>query len=130
LAVFAKDLTSKFQVLTPNEYEAGTYHERGGERSYRYLRDYVFPQVQKFNKTLRAVEDSEPTDVSPEQKENMAVAIFLNKTKQMDYNFKDFDAMQWRLFPSSKILSKLPKFNLPSSGCVEDKEAPTPQFLF
>ena len=52
--MFTTGLTLKYSQLSPNDCHDGTYHKRG-LRVYPYLRDNVFPEIQKFNKALRIV---------------------------------------------------------------------------
>ena len=95
--------------LAPLGHAPGTYHERG-DRVYKYLRDNCFNEIQKFNKSIRMIEVSNPSGVSEIQKINMAVAIHLQLTKKMDYQYKDFDKTKWRLFGAWVALRDLPKF--------------------
>jgi hypothetical protein len=39
----------------------------------------------------------------------MAYAIFMKKTKTMDYNFKDFEICQWKLYMPYTMLKHMPK---------------------
>lgn len=121
---FSRDLLEKYKCISPSDVRPSTYYERGA-RVYPYLRDNIFPEIQKFSKALRLVDASGPSGVTEDQKTNMAVAIFLQKTDRMNYEFKDFDASSWRLFASWKVLKNLPKFlvitqntsgGIPSSG--------------
>lgn len=109
LEKFSADIVEKLKVLSPSDVRPGTYYERG-VRIYPYLRDNVFPEIQKFSKAMRLVEASGPSGVTDDQKVNMSVAIFLKKTDRMDYTFKDFDASSWRLYGAWKVLKNLPKF--------------------
>ena len=56
------------------------------------------------------IEVSNPSGVSEIQKINMAVAIHLQLTKKMDYQYKDFDKTKWRLYGAWVALRDLPKF--------------------
>ena len=106
---FNNDIVEKMRLLAPSGYLPGTYHERA-HRIYKYLRDNVFGEVQKFNKSLRLVEISHPSGVTEEQKVSMAIAIHLKLTKKMDYEFKDFEKSKWRLYGAWDVLRHLPKF--------------------
>ena len=53
-------LIEKFEAISPSNCEDGTHYKRG-TRTYPYLRDNVFPKIQKFNKALRTVYCSNPT---------------------------------------------------------------------
>ena len=48
---FSLDLVDRFKHISPSDYVDGTYSKRG-DRVYPYLRDNVFPDVQKFHKAL------------------------------------------------------------------------------
>lgn len=124
MEVFIATLLQKLEQLAPNDAPDGTYHHRG-DRCYYYLRDSVFPEIQKFNKAVRIVENSKPTGVDKKQKLNMAVAIHLAKTRQMNYDFKDFDSSQWKYIGGYMSLQLLPKFApFQSKSCdsTEDDE--------
>ena len=60
---FSVDLVDRFKVLSPSNCEPDTYYKHGS-RVYPYLRDNVFPEVQKFHKSLRIVLVSNPTGVT------------------------------------------------------------------
>lgn len=123
--VFNQKLVEVLELLSPSEVEEGTHYHRG-DRVFPYLRDNVFPDVMKFNKSLRVVEMSGPSGVTDDQKVNMAVAIHLNKTKKMECMYKDFDAKEWRFYTSWKELRNLPKFRFFSNEDThrsEDSEA-------
>lgn len=106
---FNNAILKRIEELAPNQIDAGTYHQRG-DRVFPYLRDNVFPDVQKFNKARRLVELSCPSGVTEQQKVNMAVAIHLKESTMMDYKYKDFDPYLWRFYSAWLQLRKLPKF--------------------
>ena len=81
---FNQSISDTMKQLSPSPCEEGTYYHRG-DRIFPYLRDNVFPDVQKFNKARRIIEASCPSGVTDDQKVNMAVAIHLQKTKVMEY---------------------------------------------
>ena len=66
--------------------------------------------MQKFNKSRRIVEYSNPSGADEQQKINMAVAIHMKETNLMEYKYKDYDSMKWRFFKGWKILRNIPKF--------------------
>ena len=54
------------------------------------LRDNIFPDIQKFIGTLNLVNDSHPTGgLTAKEYHCMAIAIHLNLTKKVDYDFCD-----------------------------------------
>ena len=109
IETFNKDILERVRDLAPVGHAPGTYHERGN-RAYKYIRDNVFNDVQKFNKAIRIVDLSNPGGVSESQKVNMAIAIHLNLTKKMSYEYKDFNKGQWKLYGAWAALRVLPKF--------------------
>ena len=102
------DLSGKFEAVSPTNCELGRYYHRK-DTVYPYLRDNIFPNVQKFNKSLRIIEISNPTGTT-EQDMNMAVAIHLGETQKMDYAYKDYDHLKWKFYGAFQVLRKLPKF--------------------
>ena len=90
----------------------------GAAQLYKYIRDSIIKPLQKFNSSLRAVELSQPSGTSQDQNLNMAYAIFMNKTKTMDYNFKDFDIKKWKLYLSYNHLKLMPKLMLCDSTTI------------
>jgi hypothetical protein len=79
---------------------------------YIYIRDSIVKPLQKFNTSLRAVELSEPSGTNQEMNLNMAYAIFMKKTKKVEYIYKDFDIKKWKLYPSYNMLKLMPKLML------------------
>jgi hypothetical protein len=79
-----------------------------------FLRNQVFPDVYKFNEALHLVQASHPTSVNDDNILSMAIAFHLGETKQMDYQFKNYDHTKWAKFAAWKILSVSPKFRPPS----------------
>ena len=103
--MFTTGLTLKYSQLSPKDCPDGTYHKRG-PRVYPYLRDNVFPEVQKFNKALRLVYSSNPTGTSEEEKIRMAIAIHMKEIKKMDYQYKSYPESNWKLYSSWVHLKK------------------------
>ena len=116
---FNTDLLAKLEEMSPTDCEDGTYHKRG-VRVYPYLRDNVFPEIQKFNKALRIVYMSNPTGVTEDEKVFMAVAIHVKKTKHMEYQYKNFDPSNWKLYEGWCHLKKIPKFAYRSDSLVAE----------
>ena len=114
---FSVDLVDRFKTLSSSNCEPDTYYKRGS-RVYPYLRDNVFPEVQKFQKALRIVLVSNPTGVTEKEKENMAVAIHCKETKKMEYKYKSYTPSEWNLYPGYLHLKKLPQFNVSCSPIV------------
>ena len=79
---FNSDILAKLEAISPADCQDGTYHKIG-IRVYSYLRDNIFPDIQKFNKALRIVYSSNPTEVTEEEKVFMVIAIHCKETKQM-----------------------------------------------
>ena len=116
---FSIDLIDRFKVLSPSTCEPDAYYKRGS-RAYPYLRDNVFPEVQKFQKALRVVLVSNPTGVTEQEKEYPAVAIHCKETKKMDYRYRTYNPNEWKLYQAYFYLKKLQKFNLSYRPDVPD----------
>ena len=121
---FNSDLLAKLEEISPTDCADGTYHKRG-IRVYPYLRDNVFPDIQKFNKALRIIYSSNPTGVTEDEKVFMAVAIHVKKTKQMEYQYKSFDPSSWKMYEGWRELKKIPKFAYSSHTLVPETPSPT-----
>ena len=106
---FTTDLVKKYEVISLSSCADRTYYRRG-DRVYAYLRDNVFPSVQKFQKALRVVYSSNPTGVTEQESINMAVAIHCKETKSMEYIYKSFDPKAWKCYEGWVHLNKIPKF--------------------
>ena len=118
---FALDIVDRFKQISSADCADGTYFKRG-VRVYPYLRDNVFPEVQKFQKALRVVSVSDPTGVTEKEKVNMAVAIHCKETNKMEYKYKSYDPNEWKYYQAYLHLKTIPKFaNLPSTVVVEER---------
>ena len=118
LADFFVNLLEKYKTVSPTNCDDGRYYLRG-DSVYPHLRDYVFPDVQKFQKAIRIVDASNPSGTTEKENLNMAIAIHTKATKKMEYKFKDFDSSKWKLYESYIELKKLPKFfKSPSTSSV------------
>ena len=81
------------------------------------LRDNIFPDIQKFIGTLNLVNDSHPTGgLTAKEYHCMAIAIHLNLTKKVDYDFCDnkprsFNpAERWPNYLAFLVVKDQPKF--------------------
>ena len=92
---FSNEVLLRTEEFSPPEAQEGRFHHRS-PRIYTYLRDRVFPTLQKFNKALRHIYSCNSTGVTEQEKINMAVALFLDKTTTMDYAFKNFNPLNWK----------------------------------
>jgi hypothetical protein len=121
---FVADILKKLEQLAPYGLKTsdGTFHNRGFS-AWAHLRDSVFRDVQKFNEALRIVYLSVPSGVTEEQKINMAVAIHMNKTKHMNYDYKDYDSKKWRNYFAWLNLKDLPKFMYSETPVIVNVEA-------
>ena len=106
---FSNEVMLRTEEFSPTEAQEGRFHHRG-LRIYAYLRDRVFPTLQKFNKSLRHIYACNPTGVTDQQKINMAVALHLQKVTTMDYAFKDFSPSTWKQYGGWLAVKHLPKF--------------------
>ena len=71
---FSLDRVDRFKHISTSDCVDGTYYKRDA-RVYPYLRDNVFPDVQKFHKSIRVVSISNPAGVTEKEKENTTVVI-------------------------------------------------------
>ena len=123
---FAQEIALQMEEVAPPDVQPGMYHHRG-TRIYPYLRDCVFPQLQKFNKALRHIYACNPTGVTEQQKINMAVALFKKVVKGMDYEYKDYDAAKhWKMYGGWLAVCHLAKFQINSglSGTSVSSDSP------
>jgi hypothetical protein len=115
--VFIADLLSKLEHLAPADLNPKlvTYHHRGAA-VWGYLRNTVFKDLDKFIKALRIVYSKETSGATEQQKINMAVAIHTQKTKFMNYEYKNYDSTkEWRFYLAWLELKDDPKFQIPYS---------------
>lgn len=81
---------------------------------------------QKFQKALRLVNISNPTGCTEENILSMAVAVHLQKTTRMDYEFKTFCKETWSYFRAWQVLHTSPKWETSSTQDSNvHNEAPT-----
>jgi hypothetical protein len=85
-----------FKAFGPRDAPPGTGHygDRAPKAVYVFLRDNIFPDVNKFNESLRLIQSSHPTGVNDDNIISMAIALHLGKTKWMDYNLRDYEHTQ------------------------------------
>jgi hypothetical protein len=103
-----------FKAFGPRDAPPGHYGDRAPKAVYVFLRDNIFPDVNKFNESLRLIQSSHPTGVNDDNIVSMAIALHLGKTKRMDYNLRDYEHTQWPNYSAWKILSSAPKFRPPT----------------
>jgi hypothetical protein len=114
----AKTMATRFtvfsrQALSPKDGQ-GQFGDRPPKAVYVFLRDNIFPDVNKFNEALCLIQASHPTGVNEDNILSMAIALHLGETKRMDYNFKSFDHSKWPNYTAWKILRSAPKFQPPT----------------
>jgi hypothetical protein len=121
---FAKKVHEAFAKLTPPGVAGtGTYTDRDPDGRqglvWKYVRDTILKDTQKFNATLNVVLNSGLSGISHDEKVNIAVAYHLNKIKDGDnkYDFKGFDSEnKWRLFKAWYILKDTEKVAPPQEA--------------
>jgi hypothetical protein len=86
------------------------FYKRRWDSIRNHFRDTVAKDVQKFNKALLVIYNSNPTRVTEQQKVNMAVAYHLGEAARMDYTYKDYDAKKWKFYRCWLVLKKTRKF--------------------
>ena len=121
---FCAEVAQRMGEFVPPNVEPGMFHHRG-MRIYPYLRDNVFPQLQKFNKCLRHIYACNPTGVTEQQKINMAVALFKKVAKGMDYEYKEYDTKNWKMYAGWLAVRHLPKFQFESSNAMPQNSVMT-----
>jgi hypothetical protein len=104
-----------FKALSPKDAQQGRFGDRPPKAVYVFLRDNIFPDVNKFNEALRLIQASRPTGVNEDNILSMAIALHLGETKRMDCNFNSFDHSKWPNYTAWKILRTAPKFRPPTS---------------
>jgi hypothetical protein len=62
----------------------GRYGDHSANSVYTYFCDKIFPTFNKFNESLLLVQSSHPMGVNDDNIISMAIALYLEKTKQMD----------------------------------------------
>jgi hypothetical protein len=115
-SIFQEKVHSLFKVLTPANAPPDRYGDRAAKTVYIFLRDHIFPDVNKFNESLRLVQSSHPTGVTDDNIISMAVAVHLKETDRMNYQYKNYDPTKWPNFLAWKLLRNVPKFRPPSTG--------------
>jgi hypothetical protein len=84
---------------------------RTAQTCYDHLKKNIFPDLKKFNSALLFIQGSKPTGSCTNQEIiNMAVALHIQKTNRLDYQFKDFHATEWDNYEAWKLLCKIPQF--------------------
>jgi hypothetical protein len=92
------------------DYEEGTYAGRGQEAIKGFIKNSIFPDVQKFNASLRTIRASKPTGCNDTEIISMAVAVHLKQASSRDYKHKNFNCEAWPNYHSWMTLKLNPKF--------------------
>jgi hypothetical protein len=114
---FAKKVHEEFAKLSPPGVAGtGTYTDRDPDGTqgivWKYIRDTILKDVQKFNATLNIVMNSGLSGVTHEEKVNIAVAMLLKKMKEGEnkYDYRSFEAKKkWRLYRAWTVLKDTEK---------------------
>jgi hypothetical protein len=118
---YQEEIYAMFKLYSPTVHRAGIYKDRTSKAVAHYLRDIIFPDVNKFNESLRLIQSSNPTGVNYDNIISMAIAYHLEeKVTRMDYSKKDYDHNKWPNYLAWKILRESPKFRPPSR--TEDQQ--------
>lgn len=125
-ADFREKIHTFLKIYTPRDADSNRYAGRSSKTVYEFLRDNIFPDIGKFNESLRLVESSQPSGVTSDNIVNMAVAFHLKKVDRMCYKWKGFDANNWNNFLAWKILRNCAKFRPPGAAYVNAGAASTP----
>ena len=100
--------------VSPTNCLPGTYKHRSVEAFKTYLREQIFPSVNKFLIILRRVHTAHQTAGLTElEKINIAVAIHLGKIEEPDRNYRIYESVaNWKPFTAwYNVLRKEPKWN-------------------
>jgi muconolactone delta-isomerase len=116
---FRNKIHGFLKALSPKDCPPGRFYERPSKAVYVFLRDNIFPDINKFHEALRLVQASHPTGVNEDNILSMAIAVHLGKTKRMDYQFKFHEHTKWPNYFAWKILRVSPKFRPPSPSSDE-----------
>jgi hypothetical protein len=107
---FWKKVHNNVKQMKPAGFEEGTYASRGHEAIKVFLKKGIFPDVNKFNVSLRSIRSSKPTGCTENEIISMAVAVHMKMTKSRDYDFKKLDPLKWPNYSSWRALKDNPKF--------------------
>jgi hypothetical protein len=126
----AKDFRNKIHVLfkallSPRDAPPSQFGDRPPKAIYVFLRDQVFPDINKFNESLRLIQASHPTGCNEDNILSMAIALHVGEAKRMDYNFRPFEHTKWPNYSAWKILSVAPKFRPPSATMTDSPGSTT-----
>jgi hypothetical protein len=121
--VFRNKIHALFKAFSPRDAPPGRFGDRPPKAVYVFLRDQVFPDINKFNESLRLVQASHPTGCNDDNILSMAIAVHLGEARRMDYQFRNFEHTSWPNFGAWKILRVSPKFRPPTSSSVLNEDA-------
>jgi hypothetical protein len=110
---FIEQIVQNMQNLSPSSFPAGTHHHRGAT-CFTYIRDHVFKDVQKFNRSLLLVDNAELSGVTDDEKINISVAHFQIGRPVMaaPYKYKSYNPHSWKYYAGWLEIKQLPKFSL------------------
>lgn len=121
-ADFGKRIADAFKDLSPPGCAGtGFYWDRDPDGSksivWSYVRDVMMKECQKFNGTYNKVLNMKLTGVTEQEKVNIAVAMFQKKLTadgKSVYVYKDYKALEWRLYLAWIVLKDTKKLQVPS----------------
>jgi hypothetical protein len=125
-AVYWASVKTKWDELSPEEYEPGTFKDRSASTLKNYWNDHLHPQINKFQQVLTKVLATQFTgNLTEDQKINIAVAYYTKATQKIHYDYRDFDSKEhWKCFNAwYKILRHQPKW---ARQLVGTDNAPNP----
>ena len=110
---FIEQIVKNMQNLAPISAPPGTHHHRGATIS-TYIRDHVFKDVQKFNRSLLLVQNVELFGVTDQEKINISVMHFVIGRPVMSgpYKYKSYNPENWKNYFGWMEIKNLPKFAL------------------
>lgn len=115
--IFQDTIRRRFTEKGPAQHLVpdGKYGNRSGPSIKQHFTD-MSAEVQKFFVSLGKVRACNPTGVGDEEVLSMAVAVHLEHTNRMDYDYKNFDKDQWLYYRAWKVLRHHPKWSCAPSA--------------
>jgi len=126
-SVYWASVKTKWDELSPEEYEPGTFKDRTASNIKNYWNDHLHPQVNKFQQVLTKVMATQFTgNLSEDQKINIAVAFYIGATKKIHYDYRDFNSKEhWKCFTAwYNILRHQPKWAREIAGTNNAPQPP------
>jgi hypothetical protein len=99
---YRNEIHALFKALSPKDAPQGQFDDHPPKTVYVFLRDNIFPDVNKFNQALCLIQASCPTGINEDNILSMAIALHLGMSKRMYYSFKSFEHSKWMDYTALK----------------------------